>query len=79
MKDIRQTFKEKIFECNKHAQKIEVAQKHLSNFIPLSVQSYQNASSSPVSVAPAWECIPMVKASLYSLYLFNIYHSSLSS
>jgi hypothetical protein len=44
MKDIRQTFKEKIFECNKHAQKIEVAQKHLSNFIPLNVQSYQNMS-----------------------------------
>lgn len=44
MKDIRQTFQEKIFECNKHAQKIEVAQKHLSPFMPLSVECYQNLS-----------------------------------
>lgn len=44
MKDIRQTFQEKIFECDKHAQKIEVAQKHLSSFMPLSVESYQNLS-----------------------------------
>lgn len=44
MKDIHQTFQEKIFECNKHAQKIEVAQKHLSPFMPLSVECYQNLS-----------------------------------
>jgi len=44
MKDIRQTFQEKIFECDKHAQKIEIAQKHLSSFMPLSVECYQNLS-----------------------------------
>ncbi len=44
MKDIRQTFKEKIFECDKHAQKIEIAKKHISAFIPLTVNSYQALS-----------------------------------
>lgn len=44
MKDIRQTFQEKIFECDKHVQKIEIAQKHLSSFMPLSVECYQNLS-----------------------------------
>lgn len=38
--DIENTFKEKFYECNKHVEKINIAKKHLSSIMPLSVKSY---------------------------------------
>lgn len=38
--DIGQTFKEKLFECHKHVEKITISKKHLSIIMPLSIESY---------------------------------------
>ena len=38
--DIENTFKEKLYECDKHIEKITVSKKYLSNLMPLSVESY---------------------------------------
>jgi len=38
--DIENTFKEKLYECDKHIQKITVSKKYLSDLIPLSVDAY---------------------------------------
>jgi len=40
MKDINNTFKEKLYECNKHIQKIEDAKEYLKNKIPFTVEEY---------------------------------------
>lgn len=38
--NIENTFKEKIYECNKHIEKINISKKHLLQFIPLNTQTY---------------------------------------
>ncbi|MGE4456766.1 MAG: hypothetical protein AB7E13_07505 [Arcobacteraceae bacterium] len=38
--NIENTFKEKIYECNKHIEKINISKKHLLPFIPLNTQTY---------------------------------------
>ena len=38
--DIEQTFKEKLYECNIHVEKIIVSKSRLSAIMPLSVESY---------------------------------------
>ncbi|WP_440616749.1 hypothetical protein [Cysteiniphilum sp. 6C5] len=35
------TFQEKIYECNKHIEKIETAKKYLAEHMPLNVEAYQ--------------------------------------
>ena len=35
-----ETFNEKLYECDKHIQKIKIAKKNLQNIIPLSLESY---------------------------------------
>ena len=40
MRDIEKSFKEKLYECNRHCQKIEDAKEYLSNIIPLTSDSY---------------------------------------
>lgn len=41
MKDIHNTFKEKLYECKKHIEKIEDAKEYLQDKIPIDVESYQ--------------------------------------
>ena len=42
MRDIESTFKEKLYECNKHKEKILDAKDFLKDYIPFSVESYMN-------------------------------------
>ncbi len=39
--NISNTFQEKIYECNKHIEKIETSKKYLAEHMPLSVVTYQ--------------------------------------
>lgn len=39
-RNIENTFKEKLHECNKHVEKIEVSKKYLSSYMPLNSQTY---------------------------------------
>lgn len=39
-KDVAQTFKEKLYECDKHVEKISISKKHLSAIMPISVETY---------------------------------------
>jgi len=41
VKDIHNTFKEKLYECKKHIEKIEDAKEYLQDKIPIDVESYQ--------------------------------------
>jgi hypothetical protein len=47
--DIGQTFKEKLFECHKHVEKITVSKKYLSIIMPLSVESYRELNDIEMS------------------------------
>ncbi len=38
--NIENTFKEKLYECDKHIEKIKISKKYLSDLMPLSVESY---------------------------------------
>lgn len=40
--DIKNTFGEKLLECDKHVEKIRVAKEHLKTKMPLSVKNYLN-------------------------------------
>ena len=40
--DVKNSFKEKLYECNRHVQKIGIAKKHISDIIPLSIDKYQH-------------------------------------
>jgi hypothetical protein len=40
--DIEYTFKEKLYECERHIEKINIAKKYLSKYIPLTVDMYLN-------------------------------------
>ncbi|MEA3241293.1 MAG: hypothetical protein U9P37_06970 [Pseudomonadota bacterium] len=40
MKDILHTFKEKLYECDIHVEKIEDAKEYLKNIMPLTVDKY---------------------------------------
>ena len=44
MQDIRNTFQEKIYECNKHKEKIHDAKEYLSEIMPLSLDKYVSLS-----------------------------------
>ena len=37
---LEKTFKEKIYECNKHQEKILISKQHIAFFIPLSIENY---------------------------------------
>lgn len=39
-KDILYSFKEKLYECNKHIEKILISKNYLSQFMPLSLEDY---------------------------------------
>ena len=49
IRDIEKTFKEKLYECNKHVEKIIVAKNHLSTLMPLSVESYLHLNDVDIS------------------------------
>ena len=40
MQDIKNTFQEKLYECNKHIEKINDAKEYLKDIMPLSVEKY---------------------------------------
>jgi hypothetical protein len=40
IRDIEKAFKEKLYECHKHMEKITISKKHLSTIMPLSVERY---------------------------------------
>ena len=44
MSDVSYTFKEKIFECDKPVQKIQIAKQYLNEVMPFSVESYAQIS-----------------------------------
>ena len=44
MSNVSNTFKEKIFECDKHVQKIQTAKQYLNEIMPFSVKSYAQIS-----------------------------------
>jgi hypothetical protein len=39
-KYMQDSFKEKLYECDKHVEKIRVSKNYLSKFMPLSLESY---------------------------------------
>jgi len=49
IRDIEKTFKEKLYECQRHVEKITVSRNHLSPFMPLSVESYLNLNDIDMS------------------------------
>jgi hypothetical protein len=46
---IEQSFKEKLYECRKHVEKITVARQYLSKYMPLTVELYANLNYIDVS------------------------------
>ena len=44
MSNVSNTFKEKIFECDKHVQKIQTAKQYLNDIMPFSVEGYAQIS-----------------------------------
>ena len=42
MKDVDFTLQQKLYECNKHVEKILDAKEFLSSFMPLTLEKYQN-------------------------------------
>jgi len=38
--DVKDTFREKLLECDKHVEKIQIAKKHLNSVMPLDVNLY---------------------------------------
>jgi hypothetical protein len=49
IRDIEKTFKEKLYECHKHIEKITVSKNHLSAIMPLSVERYLNLNDIDIS------------------------------
>lgn len=49
IRNIEMTFKEKLYECNKHIEKITVSKNHLSAIMPLSVERYLNLNDVDIS------------------------------
>ena len=49
IRDIKETFKEKLYECHKHVEKITVSKKHLTALMPLSAESYLNLNDVDMS------------------------------
>jgi len=47
--DIENTFKEKLYECDRHVQKIKVSKKHLSELIPLNIDEYLSMDDIQIS------------------------------
>jgi hypothetical protein len=48
-RDIEKTFKEKLYECTKHVEKITISRKHLSPLMPLSVEIYSKLNDIDMS------------------------------
>lgn len=48
-RDIEKSFREKLYECQKHVEKIIVSKTHLSFIMPLSVESYLNLNDVDMS------------------------------
>ena len=49
MKDIKQTFIEKLHECNQHKKRLLGAKNRLKNYIPLTVETYNNLDELNIS------------------------------
>lgn len=49
MKDIKDTFIEKLHECNQHRHRLLVAKKNLQTIVPLDVEKYSNLSDENIS------------------------------
>jgi hypothetical protein len=49
IRDIEKTFKEKLYECHKHIEKITVSKNHLSAIMPLSLERYLNLNDIDIS------------------------------
>ncbi len=47
--DIETSFKEKLYECKKHVEKITVSTKYLSKYMPLTVETYSNSNDIDMS------------------------------
>ena len=47
--DIENTFREKIFECERHMDRILIAKKNLKSYMPLTLQSYLSLTDIEVS------------------------------
>ena len=50
MKDIRQTFIEKLHECNQHKKRLLSAKNRLRSYVPFDLESYNNLDELTVSV-----------------------------
>ncbi len=46
---VEQSFKEQVYECRKHIEKITVSQQHLSKYMPLTVEQYTNLNDIDLS------------------------------
>ena len=46
---IEQSFKEQLYECHKHVEKIIIAKQHLSKLVPLTVESYSRLNDIEMS------------------------------
>ncbi len=47
--DIETSFKEKLYECKKHVEKITVSRKYLSKYMPMTVETYSNLNDIDMS------------------------------
>ena len=50
MKDIKQTFLEKIYECNQHKKRLKSAKEKLKSIMPLSVEQYEKLDDIFISI-----------------------------
>ena len=50
MRDIRQTFLEKIYECNQHKKRLQSAKEKLKDIMPLNVKQYEKLDDIFISV-----------------------------
>jgi len=50
MKDIRQTFREKIYECNQHKKRLQGAKEKLQDIMPLNVEKYNELDDIFISI-----------------------------
>ena len=50
MKDIKQTFIEKLHECNQHKKRLLSAKNRLKNSIPLTISQYNNLDELYISI-----------------------------
>ena len=50
MRDIEETFTEKLYECNQHKKRLLSAKKRLNTLIPLNIEKYHNLDEAYISI-----------------------------